>query len=74
MEVSLTSQQESLLAEVAARTGRSPEQILREALDALLDHQRWFVEAVEQGREAARRGELVDHEDLVAQLEERYRS
>jgi predicted transcriptional regulator len=74
MEVSLTLQQESLLADVAARTGRSPEQILREALDALLDHQRWFVVAVEQGRKAARRGELVDHEDLVPRLEERYQS
>ena len=65
MQVLLTSQQESLLADVAARTGRSAEQILREALDAFLDHQRWFVEAVEQGRAAARRGELVDHEELV---------
>lgn len=74
MQVSLTSQQESLLADMAARTGRSPEQVLREALDAFLDHQRWFVEAVEQGRAAARQGELIDHEDLVPRLEERYQS
>lgn len=74
MDVALTPRQESLLAEVAVRTGRAPEQILRDALDAFLEQERWFAEAVEQGREAARRGELLDHDDLVGRLEERYRS
>ena len=74
MEVSLTPQQESLLAGLAARTGRSREEILREAVDAFLGHERWFAEAVEQGREAARRGELLEHHEVVSRLEERYRS
>jgi predicted transcriptional regulator len=74
MEVSLTPQEESLLAELSARTGRPAEQILREAVDALLEHERWFAEAVEQGRQAAARGELLDHDDEVRRVEERYRS
>jgi predicted DNA-binding protein len=40
MEVSLTPQEESLLAELSARTGRPAEQIVREAVDAFLEHER----------------------------------
>ena len=74
MEVSLTPQQEFSLAQVAARTGRTPEQILHDALDAFLAHEQWFAGAVEEGRQAARRGELLDHDELVRRFEERYRS
>jgi predicted transcriptional regulator len=74
MEVSLTREQELSLAQVAARTGRTPEQLLRDALDAILAHEQRFAGAVEEARQAAHRGELLDHDELVARFEERYHS
>jgi predicted DNA-binding protein len=43
MELVLTTSQERRFAELSARTGRPPEDIVREALDAVLQHERWFA-------------------------------
>jgi predicted transcriptional regulator len=74
MEVSLSPEKEAQLQHFADRTGRQPSQLVAEAVDRLLEYDARFVEAVEEGRAAARRGELLEHDDVVARIEETLRS
>ena len=69
MEVLLSPEKEAQLRDFATRTGRQASQLIAEAVDRMLEYDTRFIEAVEVGRAAARRGELLDHEDVVARLE-----
>ena len=73
MEVPLTGEQERLLEQVAARSQKSKSAVAAEAIEAYLEHERWFRERVEEGRAAARRGELLDHDEVVQRIEQRFR-
>lgn len=73
MEVPLTSEQERLLEQVAARSQKSKTAVAAEAIEAYLDHERWFQEQIERGRAAARNGELLDHDEVVERMEQRFR-
>jgi predicted transcriptional regulator len=59
---------------LAAATGRSKSWLVAEALKSYVAAEKAFIEAVEQGIEAANQGRLVDHDAVVAELERRYRS
>ena len=74
MEVHFTSEQQARLHQVATRTGKNPEQLVREGLDRMLDYDENFRAAIEEGRTAARRGDLVDHEQVVERIEQLFRS
>jgi predicted transcriptional regulator len=65
----LSPDKEARLQDVAARTGRPAAQLVQEAVDRMLEYDARFVEAVEIGRAAARRGDLIDHEEVVARME-----
>jgi predicted transcriptional regulator len=69
MEVRLSPDTEARLQDVATRTGREPSQLVLEAVDRMLDYDAKFIEAVELGRAAARRGELLEHDDVAARIE-----
>jgi len=69
MEVQLSPEKEAQLQDVATRTGRPAAQLIEEAVDRMLEYDARFVEEVEVGRAAARRGELIDHEEVVARIE-----
>jgi len=73
MEVPLTSEQERLLEQVAARSQKSKTAVAAAAIEAYLDHERWFHEQVERGRAAARNGELLEHDEVVERMEQRFR-
>ena len=74
MEVHFTSEQQNRLHQVATRTGKNPEQLVREGLDRMLDYDEHFLAAVEEGRAAARRGDFVDHDEVVDRIEQSFRS
>jgi predicted transcriptional regulator len=74
MEVHLPAEKEARLRQFAARTGKEPSRLLDEALDQMLEYDARFIEAVEEGRAAARRGELIEHDDLVERIEKMLRS
>jgi predicted transcriptional regulator len=38
-----------------------------------VDHGEWFRVEVEKGRAAAREGRLVEHHDIAARMDRRYR-
>jgi predicted transcriptional regulator len=46
------------------------------ALDLLassVDHDEWFRAELEKGRAAAREGRLIEHDDVAARMDRRYR-
>jgi len=71
MEIHLTPEKEALLRQVAARTGQDAAQVVQEAVDRLLDHDTWFVREVEKGQLQAAKGDLMEHDEVVARIERR---
>ena len=69
MEVHLTPEKETQLQQLARRTGKGTAELVQDAVDRLLEYDARFIEAVEQGRAAARRGELVEHDAVVERIE-----
>jgi predicted transcriptional regulator len=69
MQVHLTPEQEARLAKLAAREGRSPEQLVQEALDRFFEADRHFVEAVMKGLASLDRGEGLTHEEVGKQID-----
>ena len=74
MEVHLSPEKEARLQEVAARTGKNAEQMVEEAVDRMLEYDSRFIEAVEQGRASAAQGDLLEHDEVVARVEQIFRS
>jgi predicted transcriptional regulator len=69
MDISLTADQESRLAELAARDGRSASDLAKEAIDRYLADEERFREMVTEGIAAADRGEFVAPADVWARAE-----
>jgi predicted transcriptional regulator len=69
MEVYLSPDKEARLQHYAARTGKDAAHLVEEAVDRMLQYDARFIEAVEEGRAAARRGELLEHEEVVEGVE-----
>ncbi len=73
MEVHLSAEKEARLREVATRTGKDAGQLVEEAVDRMLEYDVRFSAAVEEGRASARRGELLEHDDVVERIERMFR-
>jgi predicted transcriptional regulator len=73
MEVPLKPEKEAQLHQLARRTGRDTAQVVEEAVDRLLEYDARFIAAVETGRESARRGDLVEHDEVVERIERMFR-
>jgi len=71
MEIHLTPEKEARLRQVAARNGQDTVQVIQEAVDRLLDHDTWFVQEVEKGQSQAAKGDLIEHDEVVARIEKR---
>jgi predicted transcriptional regulator len=65
---------ESLLRQFASRTGKDTVQLVEEAVDRMLEYDARFIEAVEEGRKGARRGDLLEHDEVVERIEQMFRS
>lgn len=74
MEVHRSAEKEVRPREVATRTGKDAVQLVEEAVDRMLEYDVRFIEAVEEGRTSARRGELIEHDDVVERIERMFRS
>ena len=57
------------LDELAATLDRSRAWLINEAIRQYLDHQSWMLEKIDEGIEAADRGELIPHADAMAKLD-----
>jgi predicted transcriptional regulator len=49
--------------------GRAKDEIFTEVLDRALDYESWFLRSVDEGNAAIDRGEYLDHDDVVAEIE-----
>jgi predicted transcriptional regulator len=74
MQVHLTPEQETRLVELAAREGRSPDQLLQEALDRFFEADSDFVEAVIKGLASLDRGEGMTHDEVGARIDRLFRT
>ena len=72
MEVHFSPDKEARLRHFAGILGKDAVQLVQEAVDRMLEYDARFVDAVEEGRAAARRGELLEHEEVVARIEQMF--
>ena len=64
MELHLNPEKEARLLQHATRAGIAAEQVVEEAVDRLLEYETRFTAAVEEGRASARRGALLEHDEV----------
>jgi len=69
MQVHLTPEQEARLVELATRDGRSPDQLMQQALDRFFEADSDFVEAVIKGLASLDRGESLTHEEVGKRID-----
>jgi len=74
MNLQVPPELEARLTRLATETGRSVDQVAVDLLASSIDHDEWFRTEVEKGRTAAREGSLLEHDDVAARMEGRYRS
>lgn len=67
----ITGDLDTRLARLAELTDRSKSWHVERALEAYLEHELAFVEAVAEGIAAAERDELIPHEEVMAEMESR---
>lgn len=70
MEVKLTRELQAKLEEAAAQQGRDAESLVQEAVQRLVDYDAWFVREVEKGLAEIERGEVLEHDEVGARLEQ----
>lgn len=73
MELHVPPELEAKLTRMAAETGRTADQVALDLLASSVGHDEWFRAEVEKGRDAAREGRLIEHEDVAARMDRRYR-
>ena len=68
MDVHLPERQSAELAGLAARTGRSEQELLAEAVDRMVADQRWFDAQVQVGIDQIARGEFIEEDEMDARV------
>jgi predicted transcriptional regulator len=68
MELQLPERQTNELASLSARTGRSPDALVAEAVDRLLAQEAWFDAQVQLGMDQIARGEFLEEEEMDARV------
>jgi len=69
MEVQLSVEQEAQLSRMADQTGRTADELAREAVDRYLTEEGRFHSAVRAGQDAAARGDFVSTSEVWARVE-----
>jgi antitoxin ParD1/3/4 len=77
MTITLRPEHEQLIAEVLLYGAyHDASEVIERALELLREHEKWLSETrtkIEEGYAAARRGELIDGDEVRARLEEHKR-
>ncbi len=74
MEIHLSPEEQSRLADLAARDGRTAAELVREAVIRFLEDEARFAAAVKLGFDAAERGDFVPSDEVWAGVERILRS
>ena len=73
MNLHVPPELEAKLTRLATETGRTVHQVALDLLASSVDHDEWFRAEVEKGRIAASEGSLLEHDDVAARMNGRYR-
>ena len=73
MNLQVPPELEAKLTRLATETGRTVDQVALDLLASSIDHDEWFRSEVEKGRAAAREGRMLEHDDVAARMDRRYR-
>lgn len=68
MEVNFTPEIEAKLADIAARQGRPPGELVQDVIGRYFEDEHYFVAAVTRGEEALAAGEYLTHEEVGQRL------
>ena len=68
--IELTEDQIARLDVLALHKGSPVESLILEAVEQVLGYDAWYREMVQEGLDSADRGELVPHEQVVAEMQE----
>lgn len=68
MDLQLPERQSAELASLSARTGRSPSDLVTEAVDRLLAQENWFEAQVQLGIDQVARGQLLEEAEMDARV------
>jgi predicted transcriptional regulator len=68
MELHVTGELEAKLTDFAAKQGRNPDELVRDVLTRYLEDDARFIQAVQLGEDALRRGEYLTHEQVGERL------
>ena len=71
MEVHLTPELEAKLSRMASQYGRDTGELVSEAVERFVEYDGWFIREVEKGLAQIERGELLEHDEIVARIEKR---
>jgi predicted transcriptional regulator len=74
MEVHLPPEKEARVRKLAIRMGKDAAEVVEEAVDRMLEYDEHFLESVEEGRLAAKQGDLLEHDEVVERIERMFRS
>jgi predicted transcriptional regulator len=74
MEIHFRPELEDKLNRIASQSGRQPIQIVEELVETYVDHDEWFRQEVKKGLAQLDRGEFVDHDEVMAQIERMFPS
>jgi len=69
MQVNLPPELQAKLDRIAAKQGRKAESLVNEAVERLVGYDAWFIQQVEKGLAQVERGEVLEHEEVVARVE-----
>ncbi len=69
MQVQLTPEEETRLAELAARDGRSASDLVQEAVKRYIEDDAKFIAAVIKGLASLDRGEFISHEEVGKRID-----
>jgi predicted transcriptional regulator len=68
MEIQIPDRQAAELASLSTRTGRSPDELVVDAVDRLLAHEAWFDAQVQLGIDQIARAEFLEEEQMDARV------
>lgn len=69
MQVQLTPEEETRLAELAARDGRTTGDLVQEAVKRYIEDDAKFIAAVIEGLASLDRGEFISHEEVGKRID-----
>jgi predicted transcriptional regulator len=69
MEVHFTPELEAKLVQSASQQGRNPDELVQELVERYFDEESRFIQAVNRGEDALRRGDYLTHEQVGERLE-----